>query len=118
MQPRGGHLCFDLVTARHNQTLGEKTESAHNCKTDKNSNKLENSSRKGQILFPAALPRLLPWLRKKHEGMISLVKRRHMTCHVKNCKSRERRRMEQFLCFRSNVIRIGEEDMTQQKAKK
>ena len=37
----------------------------------------------GQILFPAALPPRLPWLRKKHEGMISLVKRCHMMCHVK-----------------------------------
>ena len=45
MQPRGGHLCFDLVTARHNETLCERTESAHNCKTDKNSQKFENSSR-------------------------------------------------------------------------
>ena len=63
MQPRGGHLCFDLVTVRHNETLGEKIESAHDCKTDKNSYKMANSSRKGQILFFAALPRLLPWLR-------------------------------------------------------
>ena len=37
-----------------------------------------------QILFPAALPPWLPWLGKKHEGMISLVKRCHMMCHVKN----------------------------------
>ena len=37
-----------------------------------------------QILFPAALPPRLPWLRKKHEGMISLVKRSHMMYHVKN----------------------------------
>ena len=37
MQTRGGHLCFDLVTAQHNQTLGEKTELAHDCNTDKNS---------------------------------------------------------------------------------
>ena len=94
MQPRGGHLCFDLVTARHNQTLGEKIESAHDCKTDKNSYKLENSSRKEQILFFAALPRLLPWLGKKYQGMISLVKRRHMMCHVKITKSREGRREE------------------------
>ena len=36
-QTRGGHLCFNLVTARHNETLGEKIESAHDCKTDKNS---------------------------------------------------------------------------------
>ena len=35
MQLRGGHLCFNLVTARHNETLGEKIESAHDCKTDK-----------------------------------------------------------------------------------
>ena len=84
MQPRGGYLCFHLVTARHNQTLGEKIESAHDCKTDKNSYKLENSSREGQIFSGsfAALPRL----RKKHEGMISLVKRRHMMCNVKITK--------------------------------
>ena len=82
MQSRGGYLCFHLVTARHNQTLGEKIESAHDCKTDKNRNKLENSSRKGQILSFAALPRL----RTKHEGMISLVKRRDMMCHVKITK--------------------------------
>ena len=37
-----------------------------------------------QILFPEALPPRLPWLRKKHEAMISLVKRCHMMCHVKN----------------------------------
>ena len=37
-----------------------------------------------QILFPAALPPRLPSFRKKHEGMISLVKRCHMMCHVKN----------------------------------
>ena len=37
-----------------------------------------------QILFPAALTPRFPWLRKKHEGMISLVKRCHMMCHVKN----------------------------------
>ena len=37
-----------------------------------------------QILFPGALPPRLPWLRKKHEGMISLVKRCHMMWHVKN----------------------------------
>ena len=114
MQPRGGHLCFDLVTARHNQTLGEKIESAHDCKTDKNSYKLENSSRKEQILFFAALPRLLPWLGKKYEGMISLVKRRHMMCHVKITKvvKRGERRMEQ-LFFLS--IRIGEDDKAKRK---
>ena len=37
-----------------------------------------------QILFPAALPPRLPWLCRKHEGMITLVKRCHMMCHVKN----------------------------------
>ena len=37
-----------------------------------------------QILFPAALLPQLPWLGKKHEGMISLVKRSHMMCQVKN----------------------------------
>ena len=37
MKPRRGHLRFDLVAARHNETLGEKIESAHDCKTDKNS---------------------------------------------------------------------------------
>ena len=37
-----------------------------------------------QILFPAALPPRLPWLRQKDEGMISLVKRCQMMCHVKN----------------------------------
>ena len=37
-----------------------------------------------QILFPEALPPRLPWLRKKHEAMISLVKRCHMMCHMKN----------------------------------
>ena len=37
-----------------------------------------------QILFPEALPPRLPWLRKKHEAMISLVKRCHMMWHVKN----------------------------------
>ena len=37
-----------------------------------------------QILFPPPLPPRLPWLRKKHEAMISLVKRCHMMCHVKN----------------------------------
>ena len=79
MKPPRGHLRFDLVAARHNETLGEKIESAHDCKTDKNSYKMANSSRKGQVLFFAALPRL----RKKHEGMISLVKRRHMMCNVK-----------------------------------
>ena len=36
-----------------------------------------------QILFPAALPPRLPWLGKKHEEMISFVKRCHMMCHVK-----------------------------------
>ena len=39
MQPRGGHLCFNLVTARHSETLGEKIESAHDCKTDKTAKK-------------------------------------------------------------------------------
>ena len=37
MKPRGGHLRFDLVAARHNERLGEKIQSAHDCKTDKNS---------------------------------------------------------------------------------
>ena len=37
MKPRRGHLRFDLVAARPNKTLGEKIESAHDCKTDKNS---------------------------------------------------------------------------------
>ena len=41
-----------------------------------------------QILFPEALPPRLPWLRKKHEAMISLVKRCHMMCHVKNYQGR------------------------------
>ena len=42
----------------------------------------------GQILFPAVLPFRLPLLLcKKHEGMISLVKRCHMMCHVKNYQS-------------------------------
>ena len=120
MQPRGGHLCFDLGTARHNETLAKRIKSAHDCKTDKNSYELENSSRKGRILFFATLSRLLPWLRKKHEGMISLVKRRHMMYHVKNYHSCKGRRMKQFLCKRtpslySNVIRIGEEDTTKPK---
>ena len=59
-----------------------------------------------QILFPAALPPRLPSLRKKHEGMISLVKRCHMMCHVKNSQGeiKEERtenwdaeKMEQFV---------------------
>ena len=70
---------------------------------------------KDRSLFFAALQRLLPWLRKKHEGMISLVKRRHMMCHVKNNRSREGRRMERFVCFPSNVTRIGEEDKAKRK---
>ena len=37
MQLRGGHLCFHIVTVRHKETLGEKIESAHDCKTDENS---------------------------------------------------------------------------------
>ena len=37
MKPRRGHLCFDLVAARHNETLDDKIESGHDCKTDKNS---------------------------------------------------------------------------------
>ena len=36
MQPPGGHLCFHIVTVRHKETLGEKIESAHDCKTDEN----------------------------------------------------------------------------------
>ena len=60
----------------------------------------------GQILFPAALPPRLPWLRKKHEGMISLVKRCHMMCHVKYYKrgiteewteDLDAKKMEQFV---------------------
>ena len=77
--------------------------------------KIPHEKRKGQILFFAALPRQLPWQRKKHEGMISLVKRHHMMCHVKNYKSREGSGMEQFVCFLLNVIRIGEEDTTKRK---
>ena len=59
-----------------------------------------------QILFPAALPPRLPWLRKKHEGIISLVKRCHMMCHVKNYQGRimeertedlDAEKMEQFV---------------------
>ena len=52
-----------------------------------------------QILFPEALPPRLPWLRKKHEAMISLVKR----CHVKNYQGGIRKedsdaeKMEQFV---------------------
>ena len=62
MKPRGGHLCFDLVAARHNETLGEKTESAHDFKTDETARSLEIPQVElEQILFPAALP---PRLRK------------------------------------------------------
>ena len=59
-----------------------------------------------QILFPEALPPRLPWLRKKHEEMISLVKRFHMMWHVKNyqCGRKEERtedldaeKMKQFV---------------------
>ena len=59
-----------------------------------------------QILFPEALPPRFPWLRKKHEAMISLVKRCHMMCHMKNYQGgimRERtedldeEKMEQFV---------------------
>ena len=63
MKPRGGHLCFDLVAARHNETLGEKIESAHDCKTDETATSLEIPQVElEQILFPAALP---PRLRTK-----------------------------------------------------
>ena len=55
-----------------------------------------------QILFPAALPPRLPWLGKKHEGMISLVKLCHMMCHVKNYQGGikedlDAEKMEQFV---------------------
>ena len=56
-----------------------------------------------QTLFPARLPPPLPWLRKKHEAMISLVKRCHMMCHVKNYQGGIRKedsdaeKMEQYV---------------------
>ena len=56
-----------------------------------------------QILFPKELPPRLPWLRKKHEAMISLVKRCHMMCHVKNYQGGIRKedsdaeKMEQYV---------------------
>ena len=53
----------------------------------------------------------LGYVCKKHEGMISLVKRRHMMCHVKNYHSCKGRRMH------SNVIRKGQEDTTKRKKK-
>ena len=51
----------------------------------------------------------LGYVCKKHEGIISLVKRRHMMCHVKNYHSCKGRRMH------SNVIRKGQEDTTKRK---
>ena len=62
MQPRGGHLCFDLVTARHNETLCERTESAHDCKTDKNSQKFESSSRNWTRLLIGLILARTSWL--------------------------------------------------------
>ena len=55
-----------------------------------------------QILFPEALPPRLPWIRKKHEAMISLVKCCHMICHVKNYnggikEDLDAEKMEQFV---------------------
>ena len=59
-----------------------------------------------QILFLKALPLRLPWLRKKHEATISLVKRCHMMCHVQNYQGGIRKertedwdaeKMEQFV---------------------
>ena len=44
-QPPGGHICFRIVTVRHKETLGEKIESAHDCKTDENGWKFESFSR-------------------------------------------------------------------------
>ena len=83
MQPLGCHLCFDLVTARHNETLGERIESAHDCKTDKNSQKFNNSSRNwtDSLLCRASASAPLP------TSEVSLVKRCHMMCHVKNYQS-------------------------------
>ena len=61
------------------------------------------------FLFSLALPRrFLAWLSEEHEGMISLVKRCHMTYRLKNyqnCKGEEwtedfdSRKMEQFVCI-------------------
>ena len=83
MQPLRCHLCFDLFTARHNETLGERIESAHDCKTDKNSKKFENSSRNwtDSLLCSASASAPLP------TSEVSLVKRCHMMCHVKNYQS-------------------------------
>ena len=57
----------------------------------------------GQILFSAALPPRLPWLRQKHEEMISLVKRCHMMCHVQIAKEwtedLQVRTRELFVCI-------------------
>ena len=110
MQLRGGHLCFNLVTARHNETLGEKIESAHDCKTDKKQLKVWKFLKKSTGFFPLQRFRVdsLAWLSEEHEGMISLVKRYHMMYHVKNyqrCNGEEwredfdSRKMEQFVCI-------------------
>ena len=106
MKTRGGHLCFNLVTGRHNETLGEKIESAHDCKikTDKSS----KISQEIDGFFSLQHFRVgsLARLSEEHEGMISLVKRCHMMYHGKNyqrCKGDEwtedfdSRKMEQFV---------------------
>ena len=84
MKPRRGHLCFDLVAARHNETLGERIESAHDFKTDETARSLNywpNRNFSGRTwtdsLFCSASAS------PPHEGMFSLVKRCHMTYHVK-----------------------------------
>ena len=116
MQPLGGHLCFDLVTARHNETLGERIESAHDCKTDKNSKKFGNSSRN----WTDSLQRFrlgslsYVWSMKGWFYWSNAV----TWCITWNYQSADRRLSSEekgTICLYSNVIPTGEEDTTKLK---
>ena len=120
MQPRGGHLSSQLGIRKR---LVRRLNQPMTARLMKTARSLKVPHEIVQILFPAALPPRLPWLGKKHEEMISLVKRCHMMCHVKNYQGGITWRADRGLgcgengtiCLHSNVIRIGEEDTTKRK---